>query len=176
MSTRSSRRKALSNQGDLAHADFFASVRPPEPPLPPVFPTMTELVLEAQVEARKAPMTRRLLDLYDGTLGDPAPLLEDFVQHPQKYGEEQAHLLEQLMSGSTSIPLLSKTERLVLNLAVIDYMAPVPPTPAPVVKTAQKRSHDEDDDEYELEKNGEPETRAGEMPETELPAHWWLNS
>jgi|SRR6478609_5563179 len=139
------------------------SIRPPEPLLPPVFPTLQELAIEHEIQQRTPPTRRRLLDLFDGTLGDLAPLLEDFSLHPEKYGVDQTQLLERLASGSTSLEQLSKSERLVLNLAVFDYSLPARPKERAQSKPPQ-RAHE----------NEEPEDQPDDFVETELPAHWWL--
>jgi hypothetical protein len=143
------------------------SIRPPEPLLPPVFPTLQELAIEQEIQQRTPPTRKRLLDLFDGTLGDLAPLLADFSLHPEKYGADQTQLLEQLASGSTSLEQLSPTDRLVLNLAVLDYNAPiVQKTAAQSKKPATQESSDYNDEE--------PEDQLDDFVETELPAHWWL--
>jgi hypothetical protein len=143
------------------------SIRPPETLLPPVFPTLQELIVEQEIQQRTPPTRQRLLDLFDGTLGDLAPLLEDFNLHPEKYGAAQTLLLEQLTSGSTSLEQLSKSDRSVLNLAVLDFNAPAPvKLAAPAKKPpAQEGSPYEDE---------EPEEPFDDFVETELPAHWWL--
>lgn len=139
-------------------------LRPPEPLLPPVFPTLQELAAEHEIQQRTPPTRKRLLDLFDGTLGDLAPLLEDFSLHPEKYGVDQTLLLERLASGSTSLEQLSKSDRLVLNLAVFDYNLPAPPkASAPSKKPATVTQESE-----------EPEDQLDDFIETELPAHWWL--
>lgn len=144
-------------------------IRPPEPLLPPTFPTLQELVMEQEIQQRTPPSRHRLLDLFDGILGDLAPLLEDFNLHPEKYGVAQTQLLEQLASGSTSLEQLSPSDRLVLNLAVFDYSAPA--VPAPPSQSKKASAEDDDDEGYE---NEEPESQSEDVPETELPAHWWL--
>lgn len=151
------------------------SMKPLEPPLPPVFPTLQELVTEQEIAARTPSTRHRLLDLFDGTLGDLAPLLEDFSLHPEKYGVDQTQLLEQLASGSTSLELLNPSQRLVLNLAVLDFNCPVPNVEPVQQKTASKQDNDEDEvEENEEHKSEESEAQPGEVPETELPTHWWL--
>lgn len=150
------------------------SMNPPEPPSPPTFPTLQELALEAEIAARTPPTRRRLLDLFDGTLGDLAPLLADFSLHPEKYGADQTQLLEQLASGSISVERLNPSQRLVLNLAVLDFLKATPLEEPPTRKTKQAAAESEDLDADESYKNEEPETQPGESPETELPAHWWL--
>lgn len=157
------------------------SMKPLEPLLPPVFPTLQELAMEQEIAARTPPTRQRLLDLFDGTLGDLAPLLEDFSLHPEKYGADQTQLLQQLESGSTSLELLNPNQRLVLNLAVLDFNSPVPFVESPQLpKTASGSSSDEDEEysteeESEEYKHKEPEAQSDEMPETELPTHWWLS-
>lgn len=165
---------------ELCNNSAMLSLRPPEVPLPPSFPTLAEVVQEAEIAGRQQPMHRRLLDLYDGVVGDLSQLLEDYYQSPQKYGEQQGELLERLASGSASLTELSKSDRLVLNLAVIDYLASTPEKPVEQVKVANRaetRSEHEDsdgDENYEdYDKSKEPETRAGGVPDDELPAHWW---
>lgn len=157
-------------------AQAIESIRPLEPALPPAFPTFQEMVLEDAIAARTPATSRRLLDLFDGTLGDLAPLLADFNQYPEKYEAAQTQLLQRLESGSTSIEQLSQSERLVLNFAVLDYLTPPvvkPPAPEPPLakQAAAERDEWDDSDAY---KNEEPGTQPGESPETELPAHWWL--
>ena len=142
-------------------------MRPPEPLLPPVFPTLQELIVEQEIQQRTPPTRQRLLDLFDGILGDLAPLLEDFSLHPEKYGAAQTQLLEQLMSGSTSLEQLSTMDRSVLNLAVLDFNTPATPKPPAPAKTAAA----EEPNDYEDE---EPEEPLDDFVETELPAHWWL--
>lgn len=144
------------------------SIKPPEQLLPPAFPTMQELILEQEILQRTPPNRQRLLDLFDGLLGDLAPLLEDFNLHPEKYGAAQTQLLEQLASGSISLEQLTKSDRSVLNLAVFDYTTPAAPKPPAVTK--QAKLADEDDEDYDVE---EPEGQL-DIVETELPAHWWL--
>jgi hypothetical protein len=143
------------------------SIKPPEQLLPPAFPTMQELIMEQEIQQRTPPSRQRLLDLFDGLLGDLAPLLEDFSLHPEKYGAAQAQLLEQLASGSMSLEQLTKNDRSVLNLAVFDYTTPAVPKPPAATKQA---AAEEDDEDYDIE---EPEDQF-DIVETELPTHWWL--
>lgn len=168
----------LSAQNRLSPELQLPDVSPQGPPLPPSFPTVEELVRQAQ-EAEKEPrLSHVLLDLFDGVVGDLPTLLEDYFRCPQKYGEDQAQLLELLASGTVSLKQLSKSDRLVLNLAVLDFMSqdPVPEKPS-VLKPSDKKepeSGEDDFDEEDYDKSEEPRTRSGVTPETELSAHWWL--
>lgn len=150
------------------------SLPPLETPQPPSFPTFTELV-EEDLAQQETPRTKRLLDLFDGTLGDPTPLIVDYQKHPEKYGQEVHDLLEQLMQGSKSVEQLTKAERHLLNLATWDYYSAVPlkkdpPTTHGSNKARPKRPSRQ---RKVVPKRAKPRPGA-DVPVTELPAYWWL--
>lgn len=146
-----------------------------EPPSPLKFPTFAELV---ELEQNQPPTTgrRKMNDLFDGVLGDVTLLLADFQDHPEKYGKETHGLLEQLMSGSTSIEQLSASERRLLNLATFDYYQAVPRKqpdhPARAAATPQLTRR-----QRRIKQKAErPRPRPGiDVPVTELPAYWWMS-
>ena len=156
----------------LSTAMALRSLPPLEPPSPPHFPTLEEVVQLAAEE--KPPQRQRLLGLFDGLLGDPIHMLEDFSRHPEKYGSESHELLGQLLSGSTSLKQLSDAERRILDLATFDYLQ----NPQPKTKQAQalKPPSSSVKTPKELQKELERQKpRPGvDVPVTELPAYWWL--
>lgn len=153
------------------------------PPDPPRFPTFSELVeLDASTPIE---MTRRgSTDLFDGFLGDVTPLLSDFQENPERYGEETHALLEQLMSGNTSIERLSATEKRLLSLATYDFFQSKP------VKNREKQASKKQASAKpgrvykaktlnQLRRESNKSNKLGSerrrsVPETELPAYWWL--
>lgn len=153
----------------LQKPDCLVELPSIQPPMPPAFPTFSELVEE---EAKKTPtMRKKLTDLFDGTLGDLTPLVSDYQRNPEKYGAEAQELLEQLMHGCKSLERLNQSERLALNIATMDYHQPSRPKPAPA-KMA-KRSATRSKKPRKAKKRAEP--RPGlDVPVTELPAYWWL--
>lgn len=155
-----------------------------EPPSPPLFPTFQQLVDQERESLLTTPgRPKKLNDLFDGMLGDLAPLLADFQEHPEKYGEEVHELLGQLTLGSKSLEQLSESERRLLNLATFDFYQAVPKkAPEPLVKEAEAELDgdiDEASDEEARAKTDAEKTEAPipgvDVPETELPPYWWLN-
>lgn len=151
-----------------------------EAPSFPKFPTFAELV-EAEQKSPPTTAPKKLNDLFDGILGDLTPLLSDYARCPEKYGEETHPLLEQLTSGSKSLEQLSENERRILNLATFDFYQVDPPKKEAARPPLVKESSAKDGLELEEElRDEEPETqgpgpRPGiDVPETELPAYWWL--
>lgn len=144
--------------------------KPPEPPSAARFPSWEEVV-QMDREQATAPPRRRLLDLFDGILGDLTPLLADYSRHPEKYGAETHDLLERLRSGSISLEQLSTSERRLLNLATYDFAQATPPKKQKQSQAARAASKGE----TRAAKKKEPGPRPGiDVPVTELPAYWWL--
>lgn len=147
------------------------------PPEPPQFPSFKELVELDRAEQLQPQKTRRLSDLFDGTLGDPTLLVADFQRHPEKYGEESQEFLGQLASGTKSIKHLTSHERHLLNLATFDYYQT--PTPKPKVTTAQRAATKLTGKPTRRKrirrKVQKPKPRPGvDVPVTELPVYWWM--
>lgn len=145
-----------------------------EPLSPLRFPTFAELVEEDRAKQETSSVSRKLNGLFDGMLGDVTPLLADYQEHPEKYGKETHNLLEQLMSGSTSVAQLTTTERRLLNLATFDFFQQTPSKPkerqtaAPPARGAGRAAR-------KVRESKRPGPRPGiDVPETELPAYWWL--
>lgn len=159
-----------------------------EPLSPPTFPTFQQLVEADRVSLQStSSVPKKLNDLFDGILGTLEPLLADFQESPEKYGEETHELLGQLTLGSKSLEQLSPNERRLLNLATFDfYQAPKPKPPEPLVKEAEAEDEEDEDPIDELDEEAE-ERRAAkndkgrgptpglDVPVTELPAYWWLS-
>jgi hypothetical protein len=150
-----------------------------KPTLPPHFPTFEELVEQDLLQQTTPAPKRKLLDLFDGILGDLSLLLTDFQEHPEKYGEEVHDLLEQLTRGSKSLEQLSASDRRLLNYAVFDFMqdsGPKPevkkprklPTRKLVTKSKAKRRA-----ARSLRKSASKTRKPGPAT-SELPAFWWL--
>jgi len=159
-----------------------------EPLSPPTFPTFQQLVEADRVSQQStSSVPKKMNDLFDGILGTLEPLLADFQENPEKYGEETHELLGQLTLGSKSLEQLSPNERRLLNLATFDfYQAPKPkPAEEPELLVKEAEAEDEDTlDELEEEaverlaaKNGEGRgpIPGVDVPVTELPAYWWLS-
>lgn len=145
--------------------DCLVGLPPIQPPMPPAFPAFEELV--AEDAQRQPPTAKKLSDLFDGTLGDLTLLVSDYQRSPEKYGEAEQALLEQLMHGSKSLGRLSSSERLILNMATLNYHQADRPQrvrkPDPPRKPTRAKPR----------KRQEP--RPGlDVPVTELPAYWWL--
>lgn len=145
-------------------------------PEPPTFPSFKELVELDRMEQLQPQQSRRLLDLFDGTLGDPTPLVEDFRAHPEKYGNESHEFLEQLASGTKSVKHLSTNERRLLNLATFDYHQALPPKkPSPIQRAAAAASP-KGQVKQRVRRAQKPKPRPGiDVPVTELPAYWWMS-
>lgn len=150
----------------------LTSVPPIEPLKPLSFPTFAQLVEEDAQSQSQGPKSKKIQGLFDGMLGDLGRLLLDFQESPEKYGAEVQPLLEQLMSGSTSVERLSTSERRLLDLATYDFFQPKPQkkeTPRVAPKTTEEQT-------YRREKAETPRPRPGiDVPVTELPAYWWLS-
>ncbi len=180
MSTKKSSPHALSETMELRSLPAI------EPPSPPQFPTFQQLV-EAATESQPATgSSRKLNDLFDGMLGTLDPLLADYRETPEKYGEETHALLEQLTHGMTSLERLSTTERMLLNRATFDYYQSVPPKieapkPQPTESESELEKLAEYEEEVEVTDDAPSETKGPgpvpgvDVPVTELPAYWWLN-
>lgn len=174
MSTRQSSPLTPSETTELLSLPVIA------PPSPPQFPTFQQLVeLERESQLSTPATTKKLNDLFDGMLGDLAPLLADYQVHPEKYGEETHVLLEQLTLGSKSLEQLTETERRLLNLATFDFYQAVPPKkPEPVVKQTKEDDPADELETDELEDVDAEKPEAHDLgagvPVTELPAYWWL--
>lgn len=147
------------------------------PPEPPRFPTFQELV-DLDATTTKETGNRRLSDLFDGTLGDPIRLIEDFQRHPEKYGEECQDLLQRLESGASSIEQLSPNDRRLLNLATFDFHQTVPPKKETTAKkpgTSMQAKPRRRTGLFDRQKAQTQKPRPGiDVPVTELPAYWWL--
>jgi hypothetical protein len=153
---------------------------PEVPPLEaPQFPTFQELV-DLEATTTRETGSRRLSDLFDGTLGDQTRLVEDFQRNPEKYGEECHGLLRRLESGSSSVDHLSPEDRRLLNLATFDFHQTAPPkkpatTPkkSPVSMQAKPRQRTGRFNKVRVETQ---KPRPGiDVPVTELPVYWWLS-
>lgn len=147
------------------------SLKPLAAPTPPNFPTFAELVEEDR-KAQLSPQRKKETDLFDGILGDLTLLVSDYQRHPEKYGIETHDLLEQLMHGSKSIEHLTTHERRLLNLATFDYYQAVPPKKdkqKPTRAAPQRRSS------AHVKAKSEKPRPGIDVPETELPAYWWLS-
>lgn len=159
----------------LSIATAPKSLPPLEPPPPPHFPTLEEVVQLASEEVYQRP-ARRALGLFDGLLGDPTPMLEDFSRHPERYGAEGHDLLGRLLSGSTSLKQLSDEERRILDLATFDFMQN--PQPQGQTKQAQAlkpmTSSVETPKELRAKLEKQKPRPGVDVPVTELPAYWWL--
>ena len=139
-----------------------------EPPAPLKFPTFQEVVdLEIQ-QQQMGTESRRLLDLFDGTLSDQTPLIDDFQRHPEKYGEETHELLGLLASGNKSVGHLTPHERRLLNLATLDFhQGPTQPkVPIPARQKATQKP-------ARMKNAPRPRSRINSVPDTQLPAFWW---
>jgi hypothetical protein len=146
------------------------------PPQPPTFPSFKELVELDTTEQLQPQKSRRLLDLFDGTLGDLTPLLEDFRRSPEKYGNESQSLLEQLESGNKSVGQLNSHERRLLNLATFDYhQAPSPKRPNPVQRAAASSAGTTTRKQRLKHRKTEKPRPGVDIPVTELPAYWWMS-
>jgi hypothetical protein len=143
----------------------------PIPPLtPPAFPTFSELVEADTLQTQQK--SKRLTDLFDGTLGDLTLLVSDYQEHPDKYEASVKDLLEQLMHGSKLLEHLSSSDRLLLNIATLCYHQAAPPPPARTAN-APRRKLDKTSKARKNQKQQKP--RPGtDVPVTELPAYWWL--
>lgn len=154
------------------------AIEPPSPPQFPTFQQLVELDRESLQRTLAAP-PRRLNDLFDGILGDLAPLLADYQTNPEKYGEETHELLEQLTHGSKLLEQLSANERVLLNRATFDFYQAVPPKkPVPLVKQAEAKDPADELEGAESEgadaEKPEAPVPGVDVPVTELPAYWWL--
>lgn len=143
---------------------------------PPTFPSFKELAARDRTEQLQPPKSRRLLDLFDGTLGDLTQLLEDFHRFPDKYGKESQGLLEQLASGSKSVEQLNPHDRRLLNLATFDYhQAPAPKKPDPVQRAASLAKGTTTRRRRVKSSKIEKPRPGIDVPVTELPAYWWMS-
>lgn len=161
----------------IPNAPSMPSISPLLPLEPPQFPSFKELVELDKDEQLQPQKRRRILDLFDGTLGDPTPLVDDFQRHPEKYGTESHELLGQLASGTKSIEHLNDHERRILNLATFDYHQTLPPKKAtdPIKKVTAKMTGTPTRRQRIRRKVQKPKPRPGiDVPATELPAYWWL--
>lgn len=148
-----------------------------EAPLPPAFPTLTEQLKTLEESAVTLSARRPVVDIFDGLLGDLSPLLEDYSLYPQKYGELQSQLLERLASGSTSLRLLTPSEKQFLNLAVLDYAGPNPvdlPTPSAAPAPPKEAADDSGPDELSQEEQDLETEKSEALRDAALPTFWWL--
>ncbi len=162
MNTKESSQSKLSSDMELPYLKPLERL---SPVTFPKFPTLEELVQqETQV-----PVPRKLTGIFDGFLSDLTPLIEDFSQHPKRYGAETHDLLERLRSGSTSIERLSTTERLLLDRATYDFFqAPEAPRTAPLAQPSTEKVAAR---HYKPER---PRIREPSTHTDELPEFWWL--
>ena len=152
--------KSVSMLSNAGYPDFsrLNNLMHLQAPLAPRFPTFSELVTESVPEKPK-----RARGLFAELLGSSAEtLFGDLLDHPDKYEDGVAELVQQLISGAKKLEELSEQERDLLNRATLDFahnpprkqdaelrVAPAPPSPY--------------SDEQEIEM---------EMPAAD--AFWWL--
>jgi len=172
MTTKKPSSDTNSTAQSLVKLPSIPSLQPPEPPRFPSFNELVSMDREEQLQPKKS---RRLLDLFDGTLGDPTLLAEDFRRHPEKYGKESHEFLEQLASGTKSVEHLNEHERRLLNLATFDYhQAPAPKKTDPIQRAAAASSKN-GTGRRRVRRANRPKPRPGiDVPVTELPAYWWM--
>ena len=175
MKTRASTRRSTSREN--VPVPGLTCLPEIQPPIFPEFPTFQELVKQHE-ESSSETVSRRLSDLFDGTLGDQTRLVEDFQKYPEKYGEECRELLQRLESGSASVKHLNPNDRRLLNLATLDYHQSVPPkkSPTPENSTAKESRPVQRVQRVKRQKPPIERPRPGlDVPVTELPVYWWLS-
>ena len=177
MTTKKHRRgKSSTTQQQESHPELtkLPELQPQEAPR---FPTFQELV-DLDATTSKETESRRLSDLFDGTLGDQTRLVDDFQRHQEKYGEECHDLLQRLASGNLSVEQLSQNDRRLLNLATFDFHQAAPPKKAPTIKkpgTSMQAKPRRRTGLFNKARVQTQKPRPGiDVPVTELPAYWWL--
>lgn len=108
--------------------------KPPQPTLPPYFPTFQELC-----STPSGPSERSVQSLYTTLLGGrPELLYRDSQEHPEKYDRQTTTLLSELMQ--TPSKELTPTDRSLLDLAVLTlHSRPSPPPTKTQTLQANKR-------------------------------------
>ena len=158
------------------------NITPPQFPTFPSFPSLEDLAKQERTrQETKTTSERSSVGLFDGILRDQTVMIDDWMRHPEKYSPEAQELLRRLAHGTTSPELLSGPEKTILDLAVLDFMAP-PPQPKPPLQTQKKAPAKTEEEllaEFEGEGAGEDEKgpAANAPPSLDaegLPPYWWL--
>lgn len=132
------------------------------------FPSFMDLVA-LDLKEQLNPKKKQRQGLFAGILGDLTPLVSDFQSHPEKYEDAAvADLLEQLTLGSKSLERLSPSDTSLLDLATIYYAQ------KPVARVDKTPTHRTKPRRVHVSRQKEEPRLGVDVPETGLPAYWWL--
>lgn len=152
-------------------------------PLPslPTLPKLLEfpLSLSALEPTEQSPPTST--GLFLSLLRDPAVLYRDYLDHPEKYDEQTAQLLMELISRTKTLETLTPEDMELLNKATMNFAQPTRPLPKKQSNerysaSVQQTSSESKEEEDEVEWHG-PNMR---LPPMEIPVDiptvptkWW---
>jgi len=134
------------------------------------FPTFNELL------SQPAPEQKEQRDgLFNSLVRDPAILYLEYLEHPDMFEEETAHLLQSLVGQQKKVSDLTEAEMKKLDEAVVSYAQYHPPkkeTLAPVESTPEF-----DDDEPDIEWGPEGPLAGANSAYSQIPDgvlhRWW---
>lgn len=135
--------------------------RPPEPPRPPTFPSLEETLIG--VPSTPPVRTRGLFeDLFGGR---PEALLQDALDHPEKYDSRLVMLAQDLYEKRRTLEQLTKEEQEILNLGTLEFVQFKPPTTVKTTELPPKPIPTR-----EVFDTPEPGT---DIPATNIQPYWW---
>jgi hypothetical protein len=156
-------------------------VAPTQPVKFPRFPTMAEM-LEHMKGGAQHPLLQTAeirppsepASLFKGMLGGNLPLLvQDSVDHPERYDPETQLFLGELGAGTRKLEALTPEEKAQLDSAVLDYASPRPRRPPPALPKPLSRARPQSpSNPYEpgLQDDRAPQVEtAGQT----MSSHWW---
>lgn len=141
----------------------------PLAPQPPRFPSFNELLSQPEPEVQ-----RRREGLFSTIIRNPAILYREYLEHPDMFQEETAHLLTKLVGRQKSLDSLSEEELKKLDEAVVSFLQY---RPKKKIETQSSHStpRDETDDDSEVVWGPDGPLVNGtslELPE-DVAHNWW---
>lgn len=172
---------------DATTTDFLApiaDIAPVAPPTFPKFPGLEEMQQHMRGElqhpllqlSESAP-PRQPASLFQGMLGGNLPVLvQDSVDHPERYDEETRLFLSELGAGTRGLEGMTPEDKAHLDSAVLDFASfkpPHRPPPAPPPQPFARARGTVHESPYE------PAFDDGRAPQVEAPgqtmsSYWWV--
>jgi hypothetical protein len=162
----------------------IADLAPTAPPAFPQFPMLEEMQRHMRGE-RQHPLLqlsetappREPTSLFQGMLGGNLPVLvQDSIDHPERYDEETQLFLSELAAGTRKLEGMGPEDKAHLDRAVLDFASYKPrhrPPPAPPPQPFARARATVHENPYE------PAFDDGRAPQVEAPgqtmsSYWWV--
>lgn len=104
-------------------------------------------------------------------------MFEDLLSNPEKYDEQMAQLIQQLISGQKKLDELKRSELQLLDRATFEYSQAHIKKPESLVQKPvappQEASYGEPTEEEQVYGDAGPIEQELVVPEQQMPTHWW---